>query len=256
MNDVIEANASTASTAVTAIPTRAVAVSTADRLLELAVQQGADLDKLERLMDLKARHDADVSRAAYNAAFTGFKAEAVRIVRNRKVTVGPLSGKSYAELHAVVNAITPALSKHGLSMSWRLTKDDKDWLEVTCTLKHEGGHFDSVSMGGPPDVGGAKNAIQARASTVTYLERYTAKAITGLSEQDDDDDGQGGALEQASMLQLLSGRAALCTTTDELRKVSREGSKAFARDADGFRQFAAVVQSHGAKLRTAEGGAA
>jgi len=48
-------------------------------------------------------------------------------------------------------------------------------------------------MGGPPDAGGAKNAIQARASTKTYLERYTLKAICGLSEQDDDDDGAGGS---------------------------------------------------------------
>lgn len=231
------------------------AVSTADRLLELAVQQGADLDKLERLMDLKQRHDADVARAAYNVAFAAFKAEGVKIMRNRKVTDGPLKGKSYAELHAVVNAITPALSKHGLSMSWRLTKDEKDWIEVTCTLKHEGGHFDTVSMGGPPDTGGAKNAIQARASTVSYLERYTGKAITGLSEQDDDDDGQGGALGQASLLQLLSGRASLCTSTADLRQVSREGTKALSRDADGYRQFAVVVQARGAVLRAAEGSA-
>ena len=47
-------------------------------------------------------------------------------------------------------------------------------------------------MGGPPDVGGAKNPIQARASTVSYLQRYTLKAITGLSEQEDDDDGGHG----------------------------------------------------------------
>ncbi len=31
-------------------------------------------------------------------------------------------------------------------------------------------------MGGPPDAGGAKNALQARASTKSYLERYTLKA--------------------------------------------------------------------------------
>ena len=242
---------------VSAAPRQAVAVmSTADRLLELAVQQGADLDKLERLMDLKARHDADVARVAYNVAFAAFKAEAVKIVRNRKVTDGPLKNKSYAELHAVVNAITPALSKHGLSMSWRLTKDDKDWMEVTCTLKHDAGHFDTVSMGGPPDTGGAKNAIQARASTLSYLERYTAKAITGLAEQDDDDDGKGGAPEGVGLVQILSGRAILCTSTDELRKVSREGGAAFKRDPESYRQFAAVVQSHGAKLRAQEGGAA
>ena len=89
----------------------------------------------------------------------------------------------------MIEAITPALTQHGLSASWKLTKDEPGWIEVTCVLKHVGGHSECVSMGGPPDAGGAKNAIQARASTVSYLERYTLKAIVGVSEQDDDDDG-------------------------------------------------------------------
>lgn len=158
-------------------------------LLQMAVEQGADLDKLERLMALQERWEATESRKAYDRAFSDFKAEAVRILKNREVTDGPLRGKSYAELFAVVNAVTPALSKHGLSSSWKITRDEPQWIEVTCTLKHVGGHFETVAMGGPPDAGGAKNAIMARASTVTYLERYTLKAITGLSEQGDDDDG-------------------------------------------------------------------
>lgn len=169
-----------------------VASSTPDYLLRLAVERGADLSQIEKLMDLKDRHDAKEARRAYDAAFAAFKAEAVTILKGHKVTDGPLKGKAYAELHDVVNAVTPALSKHSLSSSWKLTKDDKDWMEVTCYLRHVSGHEESVSMGGPPDAGGAKNAIQARASTKTYLERYTLKAITGLSEQEDDDDGRGG----------------------------------------------------------------
>lgn len=88
-----------------------------------------------------------------------------------------------------MDAVTPALSRHGLSTAWKLTRDEKDWLEVTCTLKHVGGHSESVSMGGPPDAGGAKNALQARASTKSYLERYTLKAICGVAEGGDDGDG-------------------------------------------------------------------
>lgn len=158
-------------------------------LLQMAVQQGADLDKLERLMALQERWEATEARKAFDTAFAAFKAEAVRIIKNREVNAGPLAGKRYAELFSVVNAVTPALSAHGLSSSWAITRDEKDWLEVTCTIKHSAGHSESVSMGGPPDVGGAKNPIQARASTVSYLQRYTLKAITGLSEQDDDNDG-------------------------------------------------------------------
>lgn len=160
-------------------------------LLRVALERGADLATLERLQAMHVQEEERAAKRAYNAAFAAFKGEAVIIIKNRSVTQGPLSGKKYAELFAVVNAATPALSKHGLSASWRLTKDDKDWLEVTCTLKHSQGYSESVSMGGPPDAGGAKSAIQARASTVTYLERYTLKAILGLSEQEDDNDGGG-----------------------------------------------------------------
>jgi len=178
--------------AIVPAPRAQVVAATPADLLRIAVESGADLDRLERLMSLQERWEAKQAKQSYDAAFSAFKAEAVTILKGRKVTDGPLRGKSYAELHDVVNAVTPALSRHGLSSSWKLTKDDKDWMEVTCYLRHVNGHEESVSMGGPPDAGGAKNAIQARASTKTYLERYTLKAITGLSEQEDDDDGRGG----------------------------------------------------------------
>lgn len=188
-------------------PQRALVSTTPADLLRLAVERGADLTQIEKFMDLQERWEGKQAKRAYDAAFAAFKAEAVMILKGRKVTDGPLRGKSYAELHDVVNAVTPALSKHGLSSSWKLTKDERDWMEVTCYLRHVDGHEESVSMGGPPDAGGAKNAIQARASTKTYLERYTLKAITGLSEQDDDDDGGGGTPERGRNEQRQQGAA-------------------------------------------------
>jgi len=168
--------------------------STPTEILRIAVERGTDIVQLEKLMALQERWEAGEARKAFNSAFAAFKSEAVTIIKNKAVTDGPLKGRKYAELFSVVNSVTPALSAQGLSASWSITKDEKDWIEVTCTIKHIGGHSESVSMGGPPDGGGAKSAIQARASTVTYLERYTLKAITGLSEQDDDVDGVGSII--------------------------------------------------------------
>lgn len=105
--------------------------------------QGISTDEIGKMMDLHDRWEQREAEKAYNVAFAAFKAEAVRIVKGRKVTDGPLRGKEYAELHDVVDAVTPALSKHGLSTSWKLTRDEKDWLEVTCTLKHVGGHCET-----------------------------------------------------------------------------------------------------------------
>jgi hypothetical protein len=182
----------------TAQPQTALAPTSPAAMMMAAMAQGASLEQVEKMMDLQDRWERKEAEKAYNASFAAFKAEAVRIVKNKEVTAGPLSGKSYAELFSVVDAVTPALSRHGLSASWRLSKDEPQWIEVTCTLKHVGGHSESVSMGGPPDVGGAKNALQARASTKSYLERYTLKAVCGVAEGGEDNDGNDGAMERAA----------------------------------------------------------
>lgn len=228
-------------------PQRTIAAqaNTPSAMLMLAVQRGDDMERIKQLMDLQDRWEASEALKAYNRAFSAFKAEAVVLVKNRKVTDGPLKGKGYAELHAVVNAITPALSRHDLSASWKITKDEAAWIEVTCTLKHAGGHFETVSMGGPPDAGGAKNAIQARASTVSYLERYTVKAITGLSEQDDDTDARTTSKDEsptADEALIDAGRAHAMNGSASLTKwwgsLSAEQRKSLTKDFAGMKRAA------------------
>jgi hypothetical protein len=207
-----------------------------------ALQSGMSPEQISAMMDLQDRYNATQAKKAYDEAFAAFKAESVRIIKGRDVKDGPLKGKSYAELHEVVNAVTPALSKHGLSSSWKLTKDEKDWMEVTCYLRHVGGHEESVSMGGPPDAGGAKNAIQARASTKTYLERYTLKAITGLSEQNDDTDGNGTAPQaSADLRDELISKVAQAETEADLESIwQKDGNTLYAMnnlaDYDAFKR--------------------
>lgn len=177
----------------------AVASNPVMDMIRQAVAAGQPLDVIRELKDMAKELAADEADRAFKAAFAAFKGEVVTVVRNRKVNDGPLTGRRYAELFSFVDAATPALSKHGLSHSWSITKDEKDWIEVTCTIEHSLGGKKQVSQGGPPDTGGAKNALQARISTVTYLERATFKAACGLAEQGDDDDGASGAKGAAPM---------------------------------------------------------
>ena len=158
-------------------------------MLAVAVQRGMDVATIKDLMQLQKEWEANEARKAFNAAFAAFKAESVQIIKGVTIESGPLKGKKHADLFDVVSATTPALSKHGLSTAWRLSKDEKDWMEVTCTLSHAAGHSESVSMGGIPDEGPGRNAIQARGSVKTYLERYTLTAILGLAATEADDDG-------------------------------------------------------------------
>lgn len=215
------------------------------------IQAGGTMDQLRDMLALQKEWEAGEALKAYNVAFAAFKAEAVRVLKAKEVTDGPLKGKAYAELYSVVDAVTPALSKHGLSASWKLTRDEKDWIEVTCTLKHTLGHAEVVSMGGPPDAGGAKNAIQARASTVSYLQRYTLKAVCGVAEGGQDDDG-GTSSPGAIRLELWSIKARNAATASVLQSVRRDGTKAFqdAKDRDGYAAFAAVVKERAGQLES------
>ena len=60
-------------------------------------------------------------------------------------------------------------------------------------MTHLEGHSEKTFLRGQHDKSGGKNAIQAICSTVTYLERYTLFAITGLAAMDQDDDGRGSS---------------------------------------------------------------
>lgn len=217
-----------------------------------ALDPNFDVAKLEKLLSVRDQWAATEARNAYNEAFAAFKAEAIVVVKNRDVTDGPLKGKKYAELFSVVNAVTPLLAKYGLSHSWQV-KSEKDLIAVTCTLKHVLGHSESVTIDGPPDAGGAKNAIQARASTITYLERYTLKAVCGIAEQGDDNDGNGsgGQLDENALADHLS---AIDEAADEpsLKKAfAAAWSAAEAiNDMKAMKKFGDRKEARKAKLRS------
>lgn len=195
-------------------PSGALQVMSPPQLLALAVQQGADLDRLERLMGLQERWEASEAKKAFDAAHAAFKAEAVEIIKRKDVDFKNREGKrthyKHAELSDVVDALAAPLSQHGFSFRW-VVKQSPDWIEVTCLLTHRQGHCETATLGSPPDASGGKNAVQAVVSTKTYLERHTLKAVTGVAEKGEDNDGAGG------------GDAA--AINDRLRALVAEGRK-------------------------------
>lgn len=183
-------------TAVATLEPRAdVAVITPMQMLQTAVEKGADLDQLQKLMDLQERWEANEARKAFVRALSTFKAEPPTVTKNKRAgfdsrKTGERTEYDYATLAQVAEAVAPALSRFGLSHRWSVVQDEAG-IAVTCTLTHEDGHSESVTMRGPADNSGSKNSIQAIASTTTYLQRYTLLAITGLAAADMDDDGGG-----------------------------------------------------------------
>ncbi len=201
-----------------------VAVSTPLEMLGQLVAQGADIETITKMMDLAERHEANQARKAFAKAMSKFRAEPVVIEKDQSVgykhkTGGGTTGYRHASLANAVDTAREAMSKHGLSHRWQ-TKQDNGEVTVTCIVMHEMGHSEETKLTAMPDTSGQKNSIQAIGSTVSYLERYTFMAATGLAARNMDDDGADAgdpdSYERISEDQIKEIKALLdATNTDQ-----------------------------------------
>jgi hypothetical protein len=158
-------------------------------LLRIAVTQGADIEKLSKLMDLQERWEKSEARKAFVVAMNKFKADPPTITKNKHVHFQTAKGATdydHATLDHVCDEVTVALSRVGITHAWRM-RQDVNVITVVCVLTHELGHSEETALYGNPDDSGGKNTIQAIGSTVSYLQRYTLLAACGLAASNDTD---------------------------------------------------------------------
>ncbi len=176
----------------------AIQAPTPSALLQIAIDQGADLDRLEKLMDLQTRWEDNEARKAFTLAMTAFRSTCPPIKKDKKG-----HNSNYASLAHSLSVIKDHLSKHGLSHSWKTAQSDNGLISVTCCVTHELGYQECTTLSASADTTGSKNAIQAMGSTISYLERYTLYAILGLASSELDDDGDS-AREQPKPKPVLT----------------------------------------------------
>lgn len=181
---------------------RAVAAVTPMDMLNRAIETGAGLEMVEKLMSLQERWETGQARKAFDKAIAAAKAKITPIQRN---ATGHNS-KKYADFAAIAKVVDPILSEHGLSYRFRTAQSDR--ISVTCILSHQDGHSEETTLSGPADASGSKNAIQAIGSTLTYLQRYSLVQMLGLAASNDDDGKAGGNVaviteEQADKIREL-----------------------------------------------------
>jgi hypothetical protein len=163
-------------------------------MLDRAIQAGANIETLSKLMDLQERWEKNEARKRFAEAIAQAKSEIKPVVRN----ASSHNAKKYADFAAIARAVDPVLSKHGLAYRFRTEQGDR--ITVTCILFGHG-HSEESTLSGPPDKSGNKNDIQAIGSTLTYLQRYSLVQALGLAAADDDDGNAPGLGEPVNMEQ-------------------------------------------------------
>jgi len=160
-------------------------------LLQMAVDKGTDLDRLEKLMEMQERWEANQAKKAYVNAMAHFKARCPEIEKTKEVDYTSSKGRTqymHAGLAETIAQIKDLLREYEFSHSWRTSQTPEGLVSVTCIVTHVEGHSEETTMMAAPDPSGGKNSIQAIGSAVTYLERYTLFAILGLASKDQDND--------------------------------------------------------------------
>jgi hypothetical protein len=160
----------------------------------MVMDPNASIEKLERMLEMKERLEAQRAKRAFDAAIAEAKSAIPPILKDGRVDYTNKEGKrtsfDHETLHGIAKVVDPILSQHGLSYRYR-SEQREGQLHVTCIVAHRDGYAEETTLSGSPDTSGSKNNYQAVGSAATYLQRYTLKLALGLSAAKDDD-AQGG----------------------------------------------------------------
>jgi hypothetical protein len=225
-------------------------------LLRRALDSGADLDRLERLMDLQQRYEENEARKAYVADMAAFKLNPPEIVKDKLVGYknkdGTVTGYTHATLGNVTGAIIAGLAQQGFSHRWDTEQQGAN-VAVTCILTHRMGHSERTTLTAAKDDSGKKNNIQQMASAITYLQRYTLLAATGLATKDQGDDDGAGAELDTSLADNWIARVRAAPTDADVVKVWEVGIAAIekAKDRHAYTEFKEAVATRRAELAVA-----
>lgn len=199
-------------------PAPALRTLTPNDMLSIAVQRGATVEELDRLITLVERMRGIEAHQAFTRAMVQFKQNPPTIQKTRTASVNSTRADAkdknysykYANLADVCNGIIVQLAGLGISHDHAFQQDGTA-ITVKCTLTHELGHTKSAQLTAHLDTSGGKNSLQGLGSATSYLERYTLLGVCGLALDDEqDDDGAAGITQDE--------RAELRTEARQLRQ--------------------------------------
>lgn len=247
---------------IVAVPRQAVVgpIATPGDLLRYALESGADLDRLERLMDMQMKWEANEARKAYHDAMTEFKKNPPTIYKDKHVefrTDKGVTAYDHATLGNVVEKVVAALAEHGFSHRWMPHRSEGGMISVTCVITHKLGHSEETTLEAGLDQSGGKNNIQAMISTKSYLERHSLLAAVGLATRDTpDDDGRaaGRNSDVQGLVEKWTNNIKGSKTEKEVRGLWAQAAPELraTKDAAAFGEVKALVESKIADFKAAE----
>lgn len=234
----------------------ALVPSPEEAMIRLAIDKGAPIETIERLVALQEKMIARQAETEFNLAMNKAQAELGRVATDLANTE---THSRYASYAALDRKIRPVYAKHGFSLSFD-TADPvlPETVRVLCYVSHSSGHsrtyrIDMPSDGKGPKGGAVMSKTHATSAAMSYGSRYLLKAIFNVAVGEDDNDGNGsnyGGLADDAVQDFLDNIKS-AGDLNELQRRFAEAYKAAAsiKDARSQQAFVKAKDARKAEIR-------
>lgn len=158
-------------------------------MIMAAVSGQADLDKVEKLLELQERWERNEARKLFSKSFAKAQANILPVVKSK---VNPQTKSKYADLSDVIETSMPIYTVEGFSVIfYEGDSPHAEHVRVFADVLHSAGHKETYHMDVPLDGKGIQgNAnmtkIHGKASSIAYGRRYLMCMIWNIPTADDD----------------------------------------------------------------------
>jgi hypothetical protein len=214
---------------------------TAMSLLQSAVDKGASIDTIERLVALQEKMLAKQAEVAYIEAMQRAQMRMEPVRRNAK---NPETHSRYSTYEQLDAAVRPIYTGEGFSVSYNTTDSPlAEHMRVLAMVRHIAGHSETFQVDMPVDGKGPKGGAvmtrtHATGSGFSYGRRCLLKAIWNIAEYDDDGNAAGGASIPEDVVSEHVKRLNACANLVDLQRVFTEAyqiaDKAGDKNATGL----------------------
>ena len=171
-------------------------------LITMALEKGASIDTLERLMALREKLRQEAEEREFYEALSAFQAECPVIIKDHEAKGKKGFIYKYTPMETIKPIAQPLLTKHGFSYRMEFEFDEVS-VTAECILSHRGGHSVSTKVRIPIDKEAYMNDSQKVGAACTYAGRYAFVGGTGVVCGGEDTDAQNGANGRVAAEPLL-----------------------------------------------------
>ena len=183
---------------------------TYDRILEMAINQGAPLEQLEKFLQIKRDYESQEAKKLYSSAMARVHGKMPSAI---KTADNPHTRSKYAELGDIINIAKPIYANEGFFVTFYEEDSPKeDHVRIMMDMSHSDGHTQTYHYDAPMEGKGLKGnsnmtPTHAKAASVTYGRRYLLCMVLNIPTVDDDGNSASPQAtisdEQATTINLL-----------------------------------------------------